>query len=145
MDVSARGLGSQNKILQQILDDKVEDRVQQRFNEQNLERPALFLWKSGVGGGAFLRCEHVWNYFSSSSSGTHLQSTEASEEFLAVFCVKVHTNLEVDSPFALENTDFVTALDASVGGFERFSHSFYVKVNSDSAIDGFWTNFTFFL
>ena len=50
---------SQNKILQQILDDKVEDRVQQRFEEQNLERPALFLWKSGVGGGALLRCEHV--------------------------------------------------------------------------------------
>ena len=66
--------------------------------------------------------------------------------------MKVHTNPEVHSPFALENTDFfndplyltVTAPDASVGGFERFSHSFYVKVNSDPVNDGFWTNFTFF-
>ena len=43
---------SQNKVLQryaeQILDDKVVDRAQQRFEEQDLEVPRVSLVQSGV-------------------------------------------------------------------------------------------------
>ena len=53
------------------------------------------------------------------------------EEFLSVFYAKVHTNLEVDFPFALENLDLLNDPLVSGNHLPRMGQ-----------FTGVWTNFT---
>ena len=84
------------------------------------KRPALLLWKSDLSlRGAVLRRDQLlalshleaWTLFLRAPfSGTGPRVCGSLrwllEEFQVVFCVKVHTNPEVDSPIALGNLDF---------------------------------------
>ena len=117
---------SQNRVLkrsvEQILDDKVVDRVQQRFVEQDLEAPCVVLvevWRGSVAPFSvvftLLTLSHLetWTlflqapYLADTCPRVMRQSTEVLEEFLELSCVKVFSDPEVDSVLHLQIWNYI--------------------------------------
>ena len=159
---------SQNKVLQrfaeQILDHKVVNRAQQRFEEQDPKCPAslscslaLVWWRRSPTWTSCSRSRtETWKLFLRAPLLADTRPLSATVHGGSWNNFQLFSHVMVFSgrfAVALENLDFQRAPctrqslapDASVGGFGRISHIFLVKVNSDPVNEGFWTNLTFSL